>query len=133
MRQSLFEKPETGILSNDNTRSNSFGGYYADGFFDRRWIGSGVWMYRYSEDFALRGRLFFNPVTNASLFFPAEMYRSYSTGNFTSASASIYWTSSAGSISEAWGIRVVSLSGVGAAYMTHAYRSYGYLVRCVRQ
>jgi len=85
-RQSLWLNPPTGQNSN---MDNSVWGYYADGFFDRRQIvesinnaeNSTVSYYLSNlfdvrnRDIAYIGRLFFNPTTNRSLFFPAAGYR----------------------------------------------------------
>ncbi|MDR2586206.1 MAG: BACON domain-containing protein, partial [Prevotellaceae bacterium] len=61
-------------------------GYYADGYFDRRAIVASASNHANStvsagnNDVAYRGRLVFNSVTNASLFFPAGGNRIVDTG-----------------------------------------------------
>jgi hypothetical protein len=70
---------------------NSFYGYYADGFFDRRMIvdGSGisygeeVCVSNLTDDVAYIGKLFFSPGTNATLFLPSAGYRSSTNGLVT--------------------------------------------------
>jgi len=74
-RQSLWLDPPVG--NQEGNLKNSVFGNYADGFFDRRQIvptnlpSSNVGVSFTTFNGALRGRLFFNPTTNASLFFPA--------------------------------------------------------------
>ena len=97
MRQSLWLNPQLGQVSLSNA-ANSVGGFYADGYFDRGSFrnGDGQFVIYYNPTWnpfyppfppdaylgtsaigdrvftATAGRLFFNPETNASLFFPAN-------------------------------------------------------------
>jgi len=110
MRQSLWVNPPSGQTS-ANVVDNSSGGLYADGYYDRgiinnNSIGQNVVYYNYGAPSppsilqiynASAGRLFFNPVTNASIFFPAA-------GDIVSDSQGLiqnigilggYWTSTA--------------------------------------
>ena len=130
MRQSLFEKPETGATIMASMYENSCKGCYADGFLDRYGFYGNV-VSQNTEDRAAVGRLFFNPTTNASLFFPGEHYRNGNNGNITSVSAGYYWTSSASSTTMAW-----FLSAGGGVYMNNSSsynKNYAFSIRCVRQ
>jgi hypothetical protein len=86
MRQSLFLGYKTGLTDSRNADiQNETWGYYADGYFDRRNIVDAVKVpfetvtvyeavgYDTAEPLksAFIGGLFYNPATNASLFFPA--------------------------------------------------------------
>ncbi|MDR2231809.1 MAG: hypothetical protein LBE56_01650 [Tannerella sp.] len=83
MRQSLYLN-----IPNDNSANddNSAWGYYADGFFDRRTIvnssvgNPSTTVAPVTTKVAFVGRLFYNPTTNASLFFPAAGERDGNTG-----------------------------------------------------
>lgn len=92
IRQSLYLNPRdanTLVPPGLNTGSSLWGyedaanstwGYYADGFFDRRTPrksinGEEATMVGSGAELAYIGRIFFNPYTNASLFFPASGYR----------------------------------------------------------
>jgi len=102
IRQSLWQNPPTGTQS-DTT--NSTWGYYADGYFDRRQPTSALISGTNTAsllsavapgtlDVAYIGRLFFNPITNASLFFPATGYREPNNGGIWNAGGRArYWTS----------------------------------------
>jgi hypothetical protein len=81
-RQSLILFPRSG--NQVTTGENRIMGYYADGFFDRRQIHNGVGNIPVANStvslgnsqIAVRGALFYNPYSHASLFFPATGYRS---------------------------------------------------------
>lgn len=89
IRQSLYLNPHdanTSPPNNDNSiwgnedSDNSIWGYYADGFFDRRTpreslTGEKATMVGNGSRLAYIGRLFYNPYTNASVFFPASGVR----------------------------------------------------------
>ena len=101
IRQSLWLNPPVDTLSNTD---NSTWGYYADGYFDRLALQSSVGQNTITNsavnpstvDVAYIGRLFFNPTTNASLFFPAAGYRFCNSGQLYNAGGRArYWTSSA--------------------------------------
>jgi len=72
----------------NNVNASSSWGYYADGYFDRRSIGNAPGtnskvssaVSTYNDQVAYNGRLFFNPATKASIFFPAAGYRLHSIG-----------------------------------------------------
>ena len=81
LRQSLWLSPVSGNSTNIN---NSVWGFLADGYFDRHPITKSVNNINNSTvdtgtnngaDVAYIGRLFFNPNSNASIFFPAAGYR----------------------------------------------------------
>jgi len=126
VRQSLWLNPQSGQTSASNNM-NSIGGIYADGYYDRGVIdltGTGVnsagkySVYYNNSQFspnptpgqgtsavpvherlfvASSGRLFYNPETNASLFFPA-LGISTATNELTIAlvgESGAYWTSTA--------------------------------------
>jgi hypothetical protein len=93
MRQSLWSNPPTGTGINVE---NSSGGYYADGYFDRGPLVTATNSVIYNPGgitlptnptgniptnhtavevlIGASGRVFFNPATNASVFFPAGGY-----------------------------------------------------------
>ena len=81
IRQSLFLDPVSS--SGISSTTNSMYGYYADGFFDRGNISTGIGtspgthstVASGSPNIAHIGRLFFNPDNNAALFFPGSGYR----------------------------------------------------------
>ena len=132
MRQSLYLNPQTGEGSNID---NSVWGYYADGFFDRRQIrtigtGSPSSVLINDNQIAHIGRLFYNPTTNASLFFPAAGYRNSSDGVLNSpGTIGNYWSSSSYSSNLSWfmGFDYRSVSQT----RNMGNRSYGENVRCV--
>ena len=113
-------------------------GYYADGFFDRRQIvnaaansNSGTFCAVSSEEtIAYRGTLFFNPNTNASLFFPASGRRAYTNGALeSSGNIGDFWTRPTSS-------QVVYRMGLSSGTILPSislYRQYGLSVRCVKQ
>ncbi|MCC8019230.1 MAG: hypothetical protein LIO85_05600 [Rikenellaceae bacterium] len=135
-RQSLWLNPQTGTTSDTD---NSRWGYYADGFFDRRTIetstaytafdNSAVCIETNDYRAAYVGRLFFNPDTNASLFFPACGNRHYSSSQiYSSGDIGYYWTSSTNSTEYGWGLLVNQTD----AYQNNAARrSNGISIRCV--
>ena len=154
IRQSLWVNPPTDTLSNSD---NSTWGYYADGYFDRRkpvislgttpTVSSAV--ATSSVNVAYAGRLFFNPTTNASLFFPAAGYRFHQKGELYNAGGRArYWTSSAfefdNLIKDDWFLYLYSntdgiITGMyydgeksEVAYPSNNSDTSGALVRCVK-
>ena len=133
MRQSLYLNPNTST-STTGTLANSVWGYYADGFFDRGEIGSSASSFANTAvslnwTTAYVGRMFFNPTTNASLFFPAAGSRSSGGGSlYTAGRNGSYWSGSSNSTAGSWYLYV----GSGTAYQLNDNRSYGFSVRCVR-
>lgn len=100
-RQSLFEEVITGF--GGTHVGNSLFGYYADGWSDRQEFGVSprasvpLGTIGTGGRIAYIGRLFFNPNTNASLFFPAGGGRSANTGQLTGDGTNgIYWSTSTG-------------------------------------
>lgn len=87
IRQSLYLNPRDATPGSGEFRiwghedsANSMWGYYADGFFDRRPTRSSISGEKFTvvasgAQLAYIGRLFYNPYTNASLFFPASGIR----------------------------------------------------------
>ena len=149
IRQSLWQNPPTGTGSNVE---NSTWGYYADGYFDRmvKATSRGSNSSQFSAvatgsiQVAYAGRLFFNPITNASLFFPATGYRIFNLGELTySGSRARYWTSTShaqltGSAGDAWYLYFYSSTSGDSAGMHYedAANDYskasGAVVRCVK-
>ena len=136
MRQSLYLNPQMGETSNTE---NSVWGYYADGFFDRRQIyaidGTSKSTVSTEKDIAHIGNLFFNPNTNASLFFPAAGCRNGNDGGLASTGyLGYYWSASSYNPFLSWymyiGQDIVKQVGGGGSG-TGGYRSFGFSVRCV--
>jgi len=151
IRQSLWLNPPTGTNSNTD---NSIWGYYADGYFDRKQPVSSLGensttlsaVNTNSTEVAYEGRLFYNPTTNASLFFSAGGYREYMEGKLWNAGGRAgYWTSTAQSVTNqegnAWFLYLYTntdnnLAGIhydveGGA--TNDSKTSGNLVRCVKE
>jgi hypothetical protein len=129
MRLSLMANPEP---VNVIARDNSIWGFYADGFFDRRSlfdIGSVIAAAPYTNRIAYTGRLFFNPATNASLFFPAAGDREPKNGELM-LGRGVYWSSTTGQ-QDPYGWHLV-FDGTAAA-MNFSMKSIGASIRCVRQ
>ena len=140
MRQSLWQNPTSGSGSTNN--ENLTWGYYADGFFDRRTIGVSEGSSAHpnstvaqgSQDVAYMGGVFFNPITYASIFFPASGFRLYTDGTLTrTGSGGGYWTSSTYNTPNGWCFypHMNTTSGVYTAGQFAAARSYGFVVRPV--
>ncbi len=101
--QSLWVNPP--ISSNSNV-SNSVFGRYADGFFDRKAIGTQAAQIGAVTNSAVdlgkvtvayHGRLFYNPYNGASLFFPAAGWREQYNGYLANTGGNgRYWTSTGG-------------------------------------
>jgi len=137
MRQSLWLNPQA-TAENGNTPNNTDNvvfGYYADGFYDRSEVvrsganGNGH-VALGTAKVAFGGRLFFNPTTNASLFFPLGGSRLYTgTLNNSEISTGYYWTSSA-PYGNAWSM---ALHANGFVQMTAGMKDSGNNVRCVKQ
>jgi len=114
IRQSLWLNPPSGINSN---AENSTWGYYADGYFDRNKLVASLYntvktststpnsaVNTNSVDVAYEGKLFFNPITNASLFFPAGGFRFDFEGSLYNAGGRArYWTSTSYSLTNQQG------------------------------
>ena len=99
IRQSLWVDPPT--IQNEKSENTTWG-YYADGYFDRRALQSSTGTSQNANsavsasniNVAYIGKLFFNPTTNASLFFPAVGYRYHNNGElFDAGGRARYWTS----------------------------------------
>lgn len=114
--------------------TNSVRGYYADGFFDRRFTGArSVESDNYKV--AYDGRLFYNNSPNnpnASLFFPAAGYRNAGTGdlhNFTS-----YWTGTSlkGSSDSGTFFYIEYSASNPVRFDIGSIRNTGGVIRCVK-
>jgi hypothetical protein len=140
LRQSLWLNPQTGGSSNLN---NNIYGYYADGFFDRREItgiragatGSDSPVYAVSNtnsDIACIGRLFYNPHTATSLFFPGAGQRNFESGTvYDPGVYGYYWSSSNNHLSNAWTLAMTISTANDLLYMLGAYRASARSIRCV--
>ena len=150
-RQSLFLTPSAGLhVQNLSTNiENSAWGYYADGYFDRRPITDGKGVSPGTDcavaastvDAAFRGRLFFNPVTYASLFLPAPGYFR-SDGNSFAGNAAYYWSCTSyyyisGSSSSEYHMAAlymnVGSSGPDVTPSRQSRISYAWSVRCIQE
>jgi len=153
MRQSLWLNPPSNTTSNSD---NAIWGYYADGYFDRRALQTSLGsttttnsaVATGSIDVAYIGKLFFNPNTNASLFFPGGGYRIWNTGALDYAGIrGRYWTSTSqsqgngSSPSNAWFLYFYSDTTGTSTYMgttdeistaSASSKTTGGLVRCVK-
>jgi len=149
MRQSLWLNPQSG--NNNSNIDNFVWGYYADGFFDRRQIGSGPGIMSIpatavsttGEQVAYIGGLFYNPANYASLFFPAAGNRAAAgdpSGVLVSTGAvGYYWTSSVEKLGDSspnyidysWNMSFGVLSPVLRSAMSRSVPDYGLNIRCV--
>ena len=135
LRQSLWLNPISG--SGNTNSDNLVSGYYADGFFDRNIIvasNTGAVKSTVLADtgnVAYAGRLFFNPITYASLFLPSCGYRTLDNGRLLlTGSAGGYWTSSARDAVNGWCFFSYTASVTSTpAGVYIASRSYGFAVR----
>jgi len=129
------------LMLKGRSSSNYLGGYYADGFFDRRQItdppagsenpGSYSTVSVSNENIAHIGLLTFNSNTLASLFFPLTGIRDVTLNGTlirVAGSSTSYWTSSSNTTSNSWTL-VVSISTMST---TNGGRSFGCPIRCVR-
>ena len=121
--------------SSISTSTTSPWGYYADGYFDRRAIVTSATNETNSavsvnnDDVAYRGKLVYNPTTNASLFLPASGYRTYTGGTLYSTGANgLYWS---GTPNSTYAYHLYVYRGNVAVLDT--YKSVGYSVRCVKE
>ncbi len=115
-------------------------GYYADGFFDRRPIGTPQNIVTYDSNsvvayntstVAYIGALLFNPYNNASIFIPAAGWRDVVTGSLDASGAQSYiWTAT--STQSNWATFLVLNRGL-ASYHGPADRSHGISIRCVKE
>ena len=136
IRQSLFLE----ALENESTSSpsNVLFGYYADGFYDRRpvshgpYINSSGYVSGTNANIACGGRLFFNPDTNASLFFPAGGYL-YATGELRNVGyIGSYWTSSTETY-QVWALNMQSMGWTAISMiMKNTSSDRASSIRCVK-
>ena len=135
IRQSVWLNPSSGASTVNN--SNLVSGYYADGFFDRKEIvdsDNGIAKSAVlpgTGNVAYAGRIFFNPITYASLFFPACGYRSYNNGQLLgSGSGGGYWTGTTRNAANGWCFYTYTISGASATAGQYlAARPYGFAIR----
>jgi hypothetical protein len=134
----LFEVPFDGASSNTHGANHRYWGYYADGYFDRRAIGTAdnngtdypnTVVSVSTKDAAYIGILYTNPASGASLFAPAGGYRLDSDGSlYYSGCYGYYWSSS--SYNQPYGWTLLFPSSYAGQY--YAHRSSGFAVRCVK-
>jgi hypothetical protein len=134
MRQSLWLSPSKSLSSTDTTSTeNSIYGYYADGFYDRRKVdrtneSNGI-VAKGTHEVAYGGRLFFNPNTMASLFFPVAGDRSNANGTLQHEGLYGYYLTSYVYLGSAMAL---SMRNQGFLVMAEVMRSQGSHVRCVK-
>ncbi len=130
LRQSLWADPNAAKADNTLT------GYYADGFFDRRAIGdsntspvvANSTVSRSTETVAYKGRLFYNAVTKASLFFPSAGRRLENRNLDGAGSKGYYWTASS-TVSTT----IPTVPSDFKAYISISPRSAAVNIRCVAE
>ncbi|MDR0829054.1 MAG: fibrobacter succinogenes major paralogous domain-containing protein [Prevotellaceae bacterium] len=140
MRQSLYAVPKNGTNSMTETTGRAYG-YYADGYFDRRPIVTGLGSSPIdncavscdTRNVAYWGILFFNAANgNRSLFMPTAGSRGVTDGTLSAVgSYGYYWSSSAKDTSVAWTLNFYH----GGAVWNSDYlgRATGLSVRCVSE
>lgn len=134
MRQSIWLNPVEGAGTNAYDLGNSAWGYCADGFFDRRKmadkttvVAADAAVSAATHEAAYKGRIFFNPETQASCFFPAAGYRT--TGDYQKAgTAAYYWS---GTTASAKQLACLYISNTRACPYGQD-RGYSWSIRCVR-
>jgi hypothetical protein len=142
IRQSLFVHPRAGYNFNIIEDNNSMYGYYADGFFDRRWPADGTAIVNTTvagktPDIAHAGMLFFNALPgseryNASLFFPCSGFRHTLNGTLIESGAQgMYWTSTTSIMNSYFGASELRFSP-GNAGLWNTEKNTGATIRCVR-
>jgi len=131
LRQSLWQSPLNFAL-----RDNFVWGYYADGFFDRRevrnapgtFVGTNSSVSISSNTIAHAGSLFFNPTTQASLFFPASGGIAPASATLSSSGRMVhYWTNTASDSGNAY--TIYSQSNFADASL--GWTSAAFPVRCI--
>ena len=146
IRQSLWFNPQNAGVSNTE---NSVWGYYADGFFDRRWVTypSGVsgsvnsTVAAGTKNVAYVGRLFFSPGTatlpNQSVFIPAAGYRyAAGTGSLSlNGTEALYHLTAFSGTTTLYRIRLTNTANAEAMVNTETdanSKNQGFPIRCVR-
>lgn len=134
MRQSVWLNPVEGVGTNAFDLGNSAWGYYADGFFDRRKmadktdvVAADAAVAAATHEAAYKGRIFFNPETQASCFFPAAGYRT-TKGYQKAGTAAYYWS---GTTVTAKNLSCLYISNTRACPYSQD-RGYSWSMRCVR-
>lgn len=134
LRQSIWLNPLSGAGSTVFDLENAVWGYYADGFFDRRklsdktdFAAADAVVADGTREAAFRGRLLFNPVSHASLFFPAAGYRTTAALQYGGARA-YYWSGTASSASQLSCFYIT----VNRCSPYSQDRGYSWSIRCVR-
>jgi hypothetical protein len=136
MRQSLWEDPQIGQTF---SVIGSVGGFYADGFFDRRSHTHTAYgisgrdnsaVSILTKDVAYIGRLFYNRDNKRSLFFPALGSRNENHVLYVPGHYGVYLSSSSFDTYRCWSLCV---SGGDVAYETSEGKFDGEALRCVRE
>lgn len=122
-------------------------GYYADGYFDRREIRS-VESFTGTEtiktipcvagngaNMAYNGLLFYNPVSYASLFFPANGYRKSNDGTLCMPGlGGCIWTQSSTTAEKKQGLQFSLINGnLDCRMVTDIHPAQGSTVRCIKK
>jgi len=143
MRQSLY----VNILPNktpDTKNYNSYFGFYADGFFDRRAIKQPAGVNGYansavavsSEKVAYMGQLFYNPNNWASVFFPAAGYREQGGGAlYEAGKTGNYWSASKSNKTTVWTLYIqnyIQNDNTTTVHQEGKSAPPGYSIRCVK-
>ena len=138
IRQSLYKSPQIGAI---RSSENGIPGYYADGFFDRRQITNGAGtggatnssVSSGNNSVANIGYIFYNPYTNASLFFPIAGVRFNLDGSLSNMGMqSRYWTTSRTNISNT-NTSALNLTNGTDSFMSSPSYLNGNSVRCVKK
>jgi len=143
IRQSLWINPTNYVPNTNDPTNNVMFGYYADGFFDRRLIGSSVTgnvrstVASPGPDVAYTGMLFYNQYSYASLFLPVTGYRTTATtgpvGAIVEAGKSGHiWTSTFNTGSSPLQLGY-DPSGTGTCRMNILDTDTGVTIRCVKE
>ena len=137
LRQSLWLSP---VSENNSDIDNSVWGYLADGYFDRYQITMSVNDVDYSTvnsgtNVAYIGRLFFNPNSYASIFFPAAGYRDGSGTLMESGQSGALWSATRYMNTSSTDVRRMAVAcwfQPEATYLNNNYGNMGISVRCVK-
>ena len=131
IRQSLWSESIKNDVS--NTKNYQYG-YYADGFYDRRPInrtgGTNGIVAEETEEIAYGGGLFYNPTTNASIFFPITGYRDQNSGMRTNSG---YWGYYLTTYQDGWtNAYALCMQNEGNLSMSFVAKPQGSNIRCVK-
>ncbi len=143
LRQSLFSTPPGN--SSVSAQATMYGGYYADGFFDRRAIRNENSTNTAEPNNAVEiattyvgyaGVVFYNQFNNASLFFPFTGYRDQRGILSIPGTQASYWTVTASGTYTSWHLNLVwsnltNYNNQATVNFNSNYRYMAYPIRCV--